>query len=261
LVFKKLLAAMGVGGPSVETILRDQNVRPGMPIHGDVHIMGGDDTCDIIGINVALASRVEVESGDEEYSRTQKYARAQISGPFRLAPQARHTLQFQLPLPWETPLTHMYGRPLYGTDVGLATELEVARAIDATDLDPVAVHPLPAQERLLLAFDRLGFRFKHADCEKGRIWGVHQELPFYQEIEFAPAPQYARGINQLEVTFVAGPHSMEVILELDKRGGMFTEGHDSFGRFTVDYAGLDQTDWEGRLDGFLQQASRRRGFF
>jgi sporulation-control protein len=261
LVFKKLLAAMGVGGPSVETVLRDANVRPGMALYGDVHIMGGDHDCDILGVNVALASRVEVESGDEEYSSTQKYAHVQINGPFRLAPGGRHSIPFQLPVPWETPLTHMYGRPLHGTTVGVATELEVARAIDATDLDPVTVHPLPAQERLLLAFHNLGFHFKGADCEKGRIWGVHQELPFYQEIEFAPAPQYARGVNQLEVTFVAGPQSMEVILELDKRGGVFTEGHDSFGRFPVDYATIEHTNWEAQLDGFLQQASHRRGFF
>lgn len=33
-------------------------------------------------------------------------------------------------------------------------------------------------------------------------------------------------------------HSMEVVLELDKRGGLFTEGHDAFSRFTVDYATL-----------------------
>jgi sporulation-control protein len=261
LVFKMLLSALGVGGPSVETVLREQNVRPGTPIRGDVHIMGGDDECVIVGINVALAGRVEVESGDNEYSNSHKYARAQISGSFRLASQAHHSVPFELPVPWETPLTHMYGRPLQGTEVGVATELEVARAIGANDLDPVAIHPLPAQERLLLAFDQLGFQFRHADCEKGRIQGVHQELPFYQEIEFAPAPQYAHGIGQLEVTFVAGPDSMEVVLELDRRGGVFTEGHDAFGRLTVEYATLDQTDWESRLDSLLQESSRRRGFF
>jgi sporulation-control protein len=265
LVFKQLLAAMGVGGPSVETVLRDQNIRPGMPIQGDVHIMGGDDEYVILGMNVALAGRVEGESGSGAYSAPghtgQQYAHAQISGAFRLAPQARHRVPFQLPVPWETPLTHMYGRPLPGNDVGVATELEVARAVDATDLDPVAVHPLPAQERLLMAFGNLGFQFRQAECAKGRIWGVDQELPFYQEIEFAPAPKYAHGISRLEVTFVAGPTSMEVVLELARRSEISAEGHDSFGRFTVEYAALEHTDWEVRLDGFLQEASQRRGFF
>lgn len=259
MVFKKLLDAMGIGGPSVETVLREVNVRPGMSIYGDVHIMGGDEECEIVGVGVALAGRVGAEPGDGEYDRARRYTHGRISGPFRLTEQARHSIPFQLPIPWETPLTHLYGRPLDGTAAGVATELEVARDVDATDLDPVAVHPLPAQERLLLAFDRLGFQFRQAGCEPGRIAGIDHDLPFYQEIEFDPAPLYARGMDRLEVTFVAGPDAMEVILELDRRGALPTEGHDPFGRFTVEYAALEGTDWEDRLDGFLQGSARRRG--
>ena len=79
-------------------------------------------------------------------------------------------------------------------------------------------------ERILAAFSNLGFQFRNAYCEKGRIWGVHQELPFYQEIEFYPPSAYASGINQLELTFLPTPHTLQVVLEIDKRGGIFTEG-------------------------------------
>lgn len=54
------------------------------------------------------------------------------------------------------------------------------------DLDEVAVHPLPAQERILEAFAWLGFRFARADIEHGGLYGVRQTLPLYQEIEFYP---------------------------------------------------------------------------
>ncbi|SEG72822.1 sporulation-control protein [Thermomonospora echinospora] len=261
MVFKKLMKAMGVGGPSVETTLHNPNTTPGGTITGDVHLLGGDHDSDIKYVSVALKTRVEVESGDSEYHSDLEYAKIRLTDAFELKAGARHTVPFSLQIPWEAPLTHMYGQPLHGTTVGVATELEVARAVDATDLDPIAVHPLPAQERILVAFANLGFRFRNADCEKGRIWGVHQELPFYQEIEFYPAPQYASGIKQLEVTFVSYPQSMEVVLELDKRGGVFTEGHDSFARFTVDYASVNNTNWEQQLEGYLNQAARRRGFF
>ncbi|MBW8482044.1 sporulation protein [Actinomadura parmotrematis] len=261
MVFRKLMQAVGVGGPEVETILHNPNATPGGVVTGEITVRGGSHESEILGVNLALKTRVEIESGDEEYKSDMVYAKVPVAGRFQLHEGARHAIPFQLHIPWEAPLTHMYGHPLHGTTVGVATELEVARAIDATDLDPIAVHPLPAQERILAAFSNLGFHFRNADCEKGRIWGVHQELPFYQEIEFHPPSHYARGINQLEVTFVAGPHSMEVVLELDKRGGLFTEGHDAFSRFTVDYGSVDHTDWEHQLDGFLQQAGRRRGFF
>jgi sporulation-control protein len=260
-VFKRLMQAMGVGGPQVETVVHNPNTNPGGTITGEVTILGGQHDTDIKGIYLALKTRVEVESGDHEYHRDLEYAKLPIGGAFTLHENARHGIPFRFTIPWEAPITHFYGQPLYGTTVGLATELEVARAVDATDLDPIAVHPLPAQERILTAFANLGFRFRTADCEQGRIWGVHQELPFYQEIEFLPAPRYGHGIKQLEVTFVSSPHSMEVVLELDKRGGLFTEGHDSFSRFTVDYATVDNTNWEQQLDGYLQQAARRRGFF
>ena len=164
-------------------------------------------------------------------------------------------------MPWETPLTDLYGQHLHGMTMGLRTELEVARAVAKGDLDPVAVHPLPAQERLLEALLRLGFRFARADVERGHLYGVHQSLPFYQEIEFYPAPQYARAMNQLEVTFVTNPQQVQVVLELDKRGGLFTEGHDAFGRFTVDHATADRTDWAAQLDAWLRQSVQRRGLF
>jgi sporulation-control protein len=260
-VFKKLMQALGVGGPEVETVLHDPNTTPGGVITGEVTVLGGKHDSEIKGVHLALKTRVEVESGDNEYRTDLEYAKLPIAGAFALDENARHTIPFQFPIPWEAPLTHFYGQPLHGATVGLATELEVAQAVDATDLDPVAVHPLPAQERILAALASLGFRFRNADCEKGRIWGVRQELPFYQEIEFVPPQHYAHGIKQLELTFVSYPHSMEVVLELDKRGGLFTEGRDAFSRFTVDYATVDHTDWAQQLDGYLQQAARRRGIF
>jgi sporulation-control protein len=49
------------------------------------------------------------------------------------------------------------------------------------------------QEHIVDAFARLGFQFTGAALEHDRIYDVNQTLPFYQEIEFYPAPQYAHG--------------------------------------------------------------------
>lgn len=257
MVFKKILRALGVGGPSVETVLTNPNTRPGLHLEGQVHVAGGDHAVDIEYVALGLATRVEVEGEDVEYQEPVEFHRLPVAGAFHLEPGQRHSIPFQFPVPWETPITHAYGQPLHGMTMGLRTELAVARAVDKGDLDPVAVHPLPAQERILDAFARLGFRFKGADLERGRIHGVNQTLPFYQEIEFYPAPQYPR-INEVELTFVAGPASMEVIIEFDKRGGLLTAGHDSFARFTVDYRSADQVDWVQQVDGWVRQAAARR---
>jgi sporulation-control protein len=258
-VFKRLMQAMGVGGPSVETVLANPHCRPGGQLEGTIQVAGGDHPVDVSYVALGLVTRVEVESGDSDYDTTQEFQRRQVTGAFRLEPGQRHEVPFRFDVPWETPLTELYGQHLHGMTMGLRTELEVARAVDKGDLDAVAVHPLPAQERILDAVVRLGFRFTRADVERGRIHGVHQTLPFYQEIEFYPAPQYARSINQLELTFVATPQQLQVVLEIDKRGGVFTEGRDAFGRFNVDYNTVDQVDWAAQLDGWLRQSMQRRG--
>lgn len=261
MVFKKMMQALGVGGPSVETVLTNPNCRPGGYLEGRVQVAGGDHAVDIEYLALGLVTRVEVESGDSEYDTTQEFHRQRITGAFRLDAGVRHDVPFRFDVPWETPITEVYGQHLHGMTMGLRTELEVARAVDKGDLDAVAVHPLPAQERILDAMVRLGFRFSRADVERGHIYGVRQTLPFYQEIEFYPSPQYARAINQLELTFVAAPDQLQIVLEIDKRGGVFTEGRDAFGRFTVDYATVDRTDWAAQLDGWLRQSVQKRGLF
>lgn len=261
MVFKKFLQSLGVGGPSVETVLSNPNCRPGDCLEGQIHVVGGDHPVDIEYVALGLVTRVEVESGDSEYDTTQEFHRQRATGAFRLDSGQRYDIPFRFAVPWETPVTEVYGQHLHGMTMGLRTELEVARAVDKGDLDPVAVHPLPAQERILDALLRLGFRFSRADVERGHIYGMRQTLPFYQEIEFYPAPQYARAINQLELTFIATPQQLQIILEIDKRGGLLTEGHDAFGRFTVDYAGAERTDWTAQLDGWLRQSIQRRGLF
>lgn len=261
MVFKRMLQAMGVGGPSVDTVLTNPNCRPGGYLEGTVQVLGGDHAVDIEYVAVGLVTRVEVESGDSEYHADQEFHRQRLTGSFRLEAGARHDVPFRFDVPWQTPITQVYGQHLHGMTMRLATELEVARAVDKSDSDPVAVHPLPAQERILDALLRLGFRFNKADVERGRVYGVDQQLPFYQEIEFWPAPQYASGINQLELTFLPTPHKLQVVLELDKRGGLFTEGHDAFGSFDVDYATVDQVDWAAQLDGWVRQSAQRRGLF
>mgnify|MGYP001301199086 CR=1 FL=1 len=253
MVLKRMLSAFGVGGPSVDTVLTNPNTRPGLTLDGTVHLRGGDFDADIEQVAVALVTRVEVEGGDVEYDSFVEFNRLPVAGPLRLVAGQQLSIPFQLPVPWETPITDVYGQRLRGMTMGLRTDVAIARAVDKGDLDPVAVHPLPVQERILEAFARLGFRFKSADLERGRIYGVQQTLPFFQEIEYIAAPQYASSVREVELTFIANPHFVEVVLEADKRGGFFTPGHDTYGRHVVEHASADQVDWTQRVDEWMRQ--------
>ncbi|MFG1778140.1 sporulation protein [Micromonospora sp. NPDC049048] len=259
MVFKKMLSALGVGGPSVDTVLTNPNTRPGLTLEGQVNLLGGDAPANIEQIVVGLVTRVEIEGHDTEYAGVMEFHRLPVSGPLQLGAKQQLAIPFQLPMPWETPITDVYGQRLRGMTMGLRTELAIARAVDKGDLDQVNVHPLPVHERILEAFQQLGFRFKHADLERGHIRGTQQTLPFYQEIEFFAAPQYAGTINEVELTFVTSPHGVEVILECDKRGGFLTAGHDAFGHYRVAHTEADRTDWVQLVDGWLRETTSRYG--
>ena len=47
MVFKRMLQAMGVGGPSVETELVNPNCRPGGFLEGQVRVLGGEHSVDV----------------------------------------------------------------------------------------------------------------------------------------------------------------------------------------------------------------------
>jgi sporulation-control protein len=258
--FKKLLASLGAGGASVETVLTEANVVPGGVVQGEVRIQGGSVPQQIEGLSVGLQARVEVESGDEEYKQDIEFHRQRLGGAFEVQPGAVHSVPFGLEIPWETPVTMFLGRHLTGMNVGVTTELQIARAVDSGDLDPVNVHPLPAQQAILDAFGTLGFRFKGADLERGHIRGTRQRLPFYQEIEFFAPPQY-RGLTQVELTFVADEREMDVILEMDKKSGLFTEGSDSYRVFQVDLTSFQGIDWAAYLNQWLAEVGGRRNWF
>ncbi|MFI0778457.1 sporulation protein [Streptomyces sp. NPDC021212] len=258
--FKKLLASLGAGGASVETVLTEENVVPGGVVQGEVRIQGGSVAQQVEGLSVGLQARVEVESGDQEHKQNIEFTRQQLGGAFEVQPGAVHAVQFGLEIPWETPVTTFLGHHLTGMHVGVTTELAIARAVDSGDLDPVNVHPLPAQQAILDAFGALGFRFKNADLEKGHIRGTRQRLPFYQEIEFH-APQQYRGLNQVELSFVADDREMDVVLEMDKKPGLFSSGSDSYRSFTVGLESYQETDWAAYLNQWLAEVGGKRNWF
>ncbi|MBW1598732.1 sporulation protein [Streptomyces sp. JJ38] len=92
----------------------------------------------------------------------------------------------------------------------------------------------------------------YSDLEKGHIRGTGQKLPFYQEIELHPAPRYAAALNQLEVTFLAGPDGVEVVLEADQR-----IGGDALNLHRVRHEGVEHRDFTTEVDGWVRDLLRR----
>ncbi|MDQ0377598.1 sporulation protein [Amycolatopsis thermophila] len=258
-MFKRMLSAFAVGGPSVDTVLDSPHSAPGRVLTGEVRIRGGSADATLDQVVLSLVTRVEIERGGHESAATGEFHRQLAQQGVRVPAGQLVTVPFDLRLPWETPITAVGDTPLHGMAVGVRTELVIAGAPDKGDLDPVHVHPLPSQDRVLDAFGELGFRFRTADVEAGRLSGVRQELGFYQEIEFFPPAGFAGRVNEVELTFVAGPHDLTVVLEADRRGPFRRAGGDSSGRFHLSHAEAENADWTALIGQWLSETAQRGG--
>jgi sporulation-control protein len=258
MAFRDLMAKLGAGNASVDTVLDSPVTTPGGAVTGTVHLTGGTVAQDIAECRVSLQARVEVESGDSEWREDVVFGTAVVAGAGRIEPGVRAAVPFAFPVPWQCPFTVVDGWTLRGVAIGLRTRVDIPGGSDPGDLDAVTVEPLPVQRTVLQALTGLGFAFRGADVEKGRLAG--SELPFYQEVEFAPPSSLRGRVNELEVTFLASPHGVEVVLEVDRRGGLFTEGRDVGGRLQLSHADTDVSAVAAQLDAAVRSLGARRGW-
>ncbi|HEY0697318.1 MAG TPA: sporulation protein [Micromonospora sp.] len=241
---------------AVRTVLPNPSTRPGLRLPGRVLISSGLADLPVAGLTVGLVTRVDPVDPQGQPGLVE-FQRFPLTGGFVVPAGRRRAVHFAVPLPWETPVTVISGRPLLNLRTGLRTEAAVDPMTDRGELTPLYVHPLPAQAGILAAFDTLEFRLRQAGLQAGSLLGVAQTLPFHQRIGYWAAPLYAGPINEVEVTFVTNRYGVEVILTVDRRLALAGAGHFSLSRFRVWHACAEKTDWVRVVDGWIRQAIDR----
>lgn len=266
-MFQKVLASFGQGGAKVDARLLDRNVRPGAPLRGEIMLTGGQVDQEVSALGVTLLARVETP-GQATETEDLPLEKVNVAGNATVRAGQQLTVPFELRLPWETPVTSVLGKHLTGMAIGLQTNLDLSgTVVDPQDIDAVSIEPLPAQHRVLDALSRLGFQFRNAGLEKNRVTGVEQQLPFFQEIRFAPAQAFATIFNEVAVTFLARPRDVQVVLDVDKRvrvgkgGGLGGTSRPVIGSFVVDPASMGRMNWEQQIENWLREAAKARGIF
>ncbi|WP_336206381.1 sporulation protein [Nonomuraea sp. LPB2021202275-12-8] len=260
MVFKRMISAFGADAPSMDTILATPRTQPGGTLAGEVRLKGGDVDAGLEHVALVLVARVEpAQAGAGEQSGFEEFLHAQISGPSLLRRGEERVIGFQIMVPWETPISEIGGRHLTGPALGVRAEVASAVAVDKGDLDMVVVKPVPSQLRVLQAFPRLGFHFKCAALQAGRLNGAHQGLPFHQTIEFYPPSHHAGAVHEVELAFVSSPSGLEVVLRANRRSGRCSSGA-AVGRFEMSHEEALHTDWPSEVDRwFVGPAHHARG--
>ncbi|WP_354701773.1 sporulation protein [Paraconexibacter sp. AEG42_29] len=241
--------ALGAGGASVDAVLGTPTVAPGGMLSGQVHITGGDREQDMRGLKLSFECVAERETENGEYKINKEFGKVDL--PDAGVVQAGQTLQipFQIPVPIDCPPNLVGGVSLPGIKLGLRTRLDLAKARDASDFDPVTVAALPAQEAVLGAMRNLGFALKTADLEEGNAKAGHLKghLGVYAEYEF-----HGQGrIQEVEITFVTTEQECGVLVEIDKRGRFGFDGGDRVKVFSLPTGSPDVQGAASQLHALL----------
>ncbi|MEA5388808.1 sporulation protein [Haloarculaceae archaeon H-GB11] len=193
---KKVLASIGIGNASVDTVLDEETVRPGQEVKAEVHVDGGNAEQDVDRIELEVETRYLTE--DEGY-RDATVDRLHLTDGFTIEPDSQQTFETTLSIPYATPLTMGDAR------VWVDTDLEIPIAVDPEEEDPLDVKPTARMQAVFDAADDLGLSFRTADVEADP-YGRYVGRRFVQEFEFRPSGGEYRGdLDELEFVFDPSP--------------------------------------------------------
>lgn len=211
---KKVLASIGIGNATVDTVLPTETVRPGDTVDADVHITGGNAEQDVGTIRFELETRYRTDEGYQEVG----IDRFTLTEGLTIEPETEETRSVSIDIPYGTPAT------IGGVDVWIETELDIDLAVDPEDKDYLDVQPTPRLQAVFDAMDDLGFSLRTAECEAdpyGRYTGGRR---FIQEFEFrASSGRFRDSLDEVELIAQPGPDELELFVEIDRRGGLLSE--------------------------------------
>jgi sporulation-control protein len=209
---RKVLASIGIGNATVDTVLPTDTVSPGESLAAEVRIEGGDAEQTVDRIELELETRFRTEDGYREGT----IDRLVLSEGFTIDPDATEVRDVTIDIPNHTPVT------LGDVQVWVETDLEVP-GVDPEDRDYLDVRPTPRMQALFDAAERLGLSIRTADCEADP-YGRYTDRGFIQEFEFRPSGgPYAGDLDELEFVTVPGRDALTVYVEVDRRGGLLSE--------------------------------------
>lgn len=211
---KKVLASIGIGSATVDTVLPRDTVQPGETVDADVHITGGNVEQDVGTIRFELETRYRTDEGYQEVD----IERFTLTEGLTIHPDREETRSVSIAVPYSTPVT------LGGVDVWIETELDIDFAVDPEDKDYLNVRPTPRLQTVFDALDDLGLSLQTSECEADPYGRYAGSRGFIQEFEFrANAGRFRNSLDELEIIAHPSPDELELFIEIDRRGGLLSE--------------------------------------
>ncbi len=251
-MFKTLFASVGIGAAKVDTVLQTEHLVPGQPFQADIIIRGGDVAQDLSGLELALMTKIKVETEEGVELFTHELQNWSLADTTTIEPGQEIRVPFRAELPSETPVTEL---PVDNNQcvVWLTTGLSIDRGLDASDKDYLHIHPNKVMQRCMAVMDELGYRMNKADVEKGYLSaaGFRSVSGCYQELEYHPGAGgflggIKGGVQEVELSFVPAAEETHLLIELDRafRG-------DGYVSLTIPHTEAGLSSVHGQLEHLL----------
>lgn len=226
-MFDKMLSKIGIGAAKVDTLLHESEIMRGEVLTGEVKMLGGKIAQEVNQVYIELQTHYVEETPDGLTTHTHTLHRLEIADKFTLGANEEVIYDFELQIPFETPIS--FGN----TRSWIRTGLDVAWAFDPSDSDPIQILPDPASDQVMAAVEDLGFA--HSDLS-GRCLAMQSpwDVPFVQIFEMMATGPISQHIEFLNVMLAADEDQAHVQLDIDKR-------HRGYLGWVADGMGRDMT--------------------
>lgn len=210
---RKVLASVGIGNATVDTVLEEATVRPGESVSAEIRVEGGNAEQQVNRIELEVETQFRRGNGIAETTVDTCHLR----DGFVIEPGERASYDTTVGVPYETPLT------MGEVSVWVETDLEIQVAVDPGDEDPIEVEPTRRMQAVFDAAEALGLTFRSTDCEAD-VHGRYVRRSFVQGFEFRPSSGPFRDeVDDVELVFDPAPDALTVYVEVDRRGSLLTE--------------------------------------
>jgi sporulation-control protein len=204
-MFKKVLARLGIGAATVNTIIHTKDLYPGKKVEGVVEINGGSVEQEINHIALKLKAYAKRKSGDGEVSVKIQLHEERVSGKMTIQENEQKSIPFSFELPYYVPITIGHGQ------VWIETDLDIDLSFDPTDVDYLKIYAHEELTNFVEAFNILGFRLRQVEVEA-------QDGRFYQEWEFVPNSKREWRFDEIECMIEPNKNGLFMRVAVDKAG-------------------------------------------
>lgn len=240
-----ILNRIGIGSAEVDTILETETVQPGDSIPAHIEITGGSDDQEVENIDLAVMTRYEVEGDEGSAYRNVAIRETELTNGFTIAAGEERTVDAgEIEIPEDTPVT--VGR----TKVWIDTGLDIDWSVDPSDEDHLEVRPGRYLTAVMDAVEALGFGLHEAENTEAGGFGASG---FVQEFEYRPArgSRYASDLDEIELFPTRRGDSLELAIEVDKRGLGLLDMDESHHTITIRTTDVDEI--RGRIASLIDE--------